>query len=140
MIEWPNNVWMGVSVESQRYVNRIDHLKTVPSAVRFLSIEPLISRINEMNLKNIDWVIVGGESGPRARKMEQEWIVQIKNICEKYKVPFFFKQWGGTRKHLHGRVLLGRTWDNMPIPKNPRRRLAAINTFNKSKLRYVKVI
>lgn len=140
MIEWPNNVWMGVSIESQKYIKRIEHLRKVPSAVRFLSIEPLINRINEMNLKNIDWVIVGGESGPKARKMEQEWVIQIKNICEKYKVPFFFKQWGGTRKSKHGRVLLGKTWDEMPIPKNPRRRLAAINTFSKSQLDYIKAI
>ena len=137
MIEWPDNVWMGVSVESQRYVYRIDHLRTVPSAVRFLSVEPLISRINDMNLRNIDWVIVGGESGPRSRRLDQEWVIHIKNICEKNNVPFFFKQWGGTRKHKTGRKLLGRTWDYMPTPKNPRRRKAALKiykpTFNKYK-------
>jgi protein gp37 len=126
MIEWPDNVWMGVSVESQKYVNRIDDLKAVPSAVRFLSVEPLISRIDKMNLKGIDWVIVGGESGPKSRRLDHEWVIHIKNICEKYNVPFFFKQWGGTRKHKTGRSLLGRTWDNMPIPKNPRRRRAVL--------------
>lgn len=130
VIEWPDNVWMGVSIESQRYVYRIDHLRNVPAAVRFLSIEPLIGKIDNMNLKNIDWVIVGGESGPKARKLEEEWVIHIKNICEKYKVPFFFKQWGGTRKSKSGRILLGKTWDNMPIPKNPRRRLAALKVYN----------
>jgi protein gp37 len=124
MIEWSDNVWMGVSVESQRYVERIDHLRAVPSAVRFLSIEPLLSRINKMDLKNIDWVIVGGESGPKARKLDQEWVIHIKDICERYSVPFFFKQWGGTRKSRNGRTLLGKTWDAIPIPKNPRRRRA----------------
>lgn len=140
MIEWPKNVWMGVSIESQRYVYRIDHLRTVPSAVRFLSIEPLISRINEMNLKNIDWLIVGGESGPRARKLEEEWVIHIKDICDKHKVPFFFKQWGGTKKSKNGRVLLGKTWDDMPIAKNPKRRLAAIVAFHNKKLECAKVV
>ncbi len=126
MIDWPDNVWMGVSVESETFINRIDDLRTVPSAVRFLSIEPLISRISKMNLKNIDWVIVGGESGPKARRLEPEWVIQIKEICERQQVPFFFKQWGGTRKHRTGRKLLGRTWDDMPVPKNPRRRKAAL--------------
>lgn len=126
LIDWPDNVWMGVSVESQKYVRRIDHLKAVPSSVRFLSIEPLIGRIDKMNLKTIDWVIVGGESGPKARKLEQEWIINIKNICEKYDVPFFFKQWGGVNKKKAGRMLQGQTWDNMPIPKNPRRRKAVL--------------
>ena len=126
MIDWPDNVWMGLSVESETFINRIDDLRTVPSAVRFLSIEPLISRISKMNLKNIDWVIVGGESGPKARRLEPEWVIQIKEICERQQVPFFFKQWGGTRKHRTGRKLLGRTWDDMPVPKNPRRRKAAL--------------
>jgi protein gp37 len=126
-IEWPNNVWMGVSVESQRYVYRIDHLRAVPSAVRFLSVEPLISKVDKMNLRGIDWVIVGGESGPKARKLEQEWVIHIKNICEKYSVPFFFKQWGGVRKKKAGRLLKGQTWDDMPIPKNPKRRRVALN-------------
>jgi protein gp37 len=129
MIEWPDNVWMGVSVESQKYIDRIDHLRAVPSAVRFLSVEPLISRIDKMNLKNIDWVIVGGESGPKARRLEHEWVIHIKNLCKKYEVPFFFKQWGGTRKHKTGRSLLGKTWDNMPTPKNPRRRRAALKIY-----------
>ena len=129
LIEWPDNVWMGVSVESQKYVHRIDDLRSVPSAVRFLSVEPLISKVNKMNLKGIDWVIVGGESGPKARKLEQEWVIHIKDICEKYSVPFFFKQWGGTRKHKNGRNLLGKTWDNMPTPKNPRRRRAVLKNY-----------
>lgn len=140
MIEWPDNVWMGVSIESQRYVYRIDHLRNVPAAVRFLSVEPLIGKIDNMNLKNIDWVIVGGESGPRARKLEQEWVIQIKNICERYKVPFFFKQWGGTRKSKSGRILLGKTWDSMPTPKNPRRRLASMKVYNNKKLQCTNVV
>lgn len=135
MIEWPDNVWMGVSIESQKYVYRIDNLRNVPSAVRFLSIEPLISKIDNMNLKNIDWVIVGGESGPKSRKLEEKWVIQIKDICEKYKVPFFFKQWGGTRKSENGRLLLGRTWDSMPIPRNPRRRLAALKVYHQKMLK-----
>jgi protein gp37 len=126
LIEWPENVWMGVSVESQRYVYRIDHLRAVPSAVRFLSVEPLINKVDKMNLKAIDWVIVGGESGPKARKLEQEWVIHIKDICDKYSVPFFFKQWGGVRKKKTGRLLQGQTWDSMPIPKNPNRRRAAL--------------
>lgn len=126
LIEWPENVWMGVSVESQRYVYRIDHLRAVPSAVRFLSVEPLINKVDKMNLKGIDWVIVGGESGPKARKLEQEWVIHIKDICDKYSIPFFFKQWGGVRKKKAGRLLQGQTWDSMPIPKNPNRRRAAL--------------
>lgn len=122
MLEWPDNVWMGVSIESQKYVYRIDDLRIVPSAVRFLSVEPLINRINTMNLKGIDWVIVGGESGPKARPLEYEWVIKIKDICGKSSVPFFFKQWGGFKKKRNGRLLLGRTWDEMPTPKNPRRR------------------
>lgn len=140
MIEWPDNVWMGVSIESQKYVYRIDNLRNVPSAVRFLSIEPLISKIDNMNLKNIDWVIVGGESGPKARKLEEEWVLLIKDICEKHKVPFFFKQWGGTRKSENGRLLLGRTWDSMPVPRNPRKRLAALKVYQNKMLKRSKVI
>jgi protein gp37 len=123
---WSDNIWMGVSVESQKYTTRIKDLIQVPSAVRFLSIEPLLGPINRLDLKGIDWVIVGGESGPLARRIDPDWVINIKVICENYSVPFFFKQWGGVHKKKNGRELLGITWDEMPIPKNPRRRKAII--------------
>jgi protein gp37 len=126
LLEWPDNVWMGVSVESEKYQFRIDDLRKVPSAVRFLSIEPLIAPTKDLDLKTIDWVIVGGESGPGARPMKEEWVLQIKQDCEKFNTPFFFKQWGGVRKKLFGRVLLGNTWNAMPTPKNPRIRKAIL--------------
>jgi protein gp37 len=114
-IEWPNNVWVGVSVESNDYKYRIDLLRSINSKIRFLSIEPLIGEITELNLINIDWVIVGGESGPKARNIEKEWVIKIKDYCLDQKVPFFFKQWGGTNKKKNGRLLEGITWDEMPI-------------------------
>jgi protein gp37 len=126
LLEWPDNVWMGVSVESEKYQFRIDDLRKIPSAVRFLSIEPLIAPTSNLDLKTIDWVIVGGESGPGARPMNEEWVTQIKEECDKFKTPFFFKQWGGVRKKLFGRVLLGNTWDAMPTPKNPKIRKAIL--------------
>jgi protein gp37 len=126
LLEWPDNVWMGVSVESEKYQFRIDDLRKIPSAVRFLSIEPLIAPTSNLDLKTIDWVIVGGESGPGARPMKEEWVTQIKEECDKFKTPFFFKQWGGVRKKLFGRVLLGNTWDAMPTPKNPKIRKAIL--------------
>lgn len=114
-LEWPANVWMGVSVEDNRVLSRIDHLRKVPAAVRFLSCEPLIGSLADMNLERIDWVIVGGESGPGARLMEEEWVKEIFRICRSAKVPFFFKQWGGVRKAKTGRELNGRTYDAMPV-------------------------
>jgi protein gp37 len=113
-LPWPENVWMGVSVEDARVVERAIHLSAVPAAVRFLSCEPLIGPLIDLPLKNIDWVIVGGESGPRARKMEASWVKSIRKQCRKHGVAFFFKQWGGVRKDLTGRVLDGRTYDEMP--------------------------
>jgi protein gp37 len=110
----PNNVWMGVSVESAKYTTRIDDLRKVKAKVRFLSIEPLLGPIAALNLRRIHWVIVGGESGPRARPMEAAWVRAIRDRCIAEDVPFFFKQWGGVRKHVTGRVLDGRTWDEMP--------------------------
>jgi protein gp37 len=107
---------MGVSVESPRYVTRIDHLRTVPAAVRFLSVEPLLAPIPSLSLSGIDWVIVGGESGPGARPMEADWVREIRDECAGCGVPFFFKQWGGVRKARTGRLLDGRTWDEMPQP------------------------
>jgi protein gp37 len=105
---------MGVSVESQKYTDRIHELVKVPAAVRFLSLEPLLGPISRLPLRGIDWVIVGGESGSKARPMEREWVVQIKRRCREMNVPFFFKQWGGVRKKAAGRELSGRTFDEMP--------------------------
>jgi len=114
-IEWPQNVWMGVSVEDNQSVFRIDQLRQTNAAVKFLSLEPLLGPIDDLVLTHIDWVIVGGESGPRARPMHPEWVIDIRDICHQCGVPFFFKQWGGTRKKAAGRELAGRTWDQMPV-------------------------
>ncbi len=114
VLEWPDNVWMGVSVENADYVSRIDELRTVPAAVRFLSVEPLIGPIEDLPLDGIHWVIVGGESGPGARPMEEDWVLSIRDQCRAADVPFFFKQWGGVNKKRTGRELDGRTWDEMP--------------------------
>jgi protein gp37 len=113
-LEWPKNVWMGVSVESQKYVHRIDDLRRIEAAVKFLSLEPLLGPLKGLNLRKIDWAIVGGESGIGARPIEKEWVLEIKNQCESAEVPFFFKQWGGFNKKKTGRLLEGRTYDAMP--------------------------
>jgi protein gp37 len=113
-VDWPDNVWMGVSVENEKYTFRSDLLRKVPAAVRFLSVEPLIGPIPALPLKGVHWVIVGGESGPGARPMEHEWVTSIRAQCRRARVPFFFKQWGGVRKHQTGRKLDGRTFDEMP--------------------------
>jgi protein gp37 len=115
-LPWPINVWMGVSVESPRYLHRVERLRQVPAAVRFLSVEPLLARIPLLEVTGIDWVIVGGESGPGARPMEADWVREIRDRCVGSAVPFFFKQWGGVRKGRTGRLLDGRTWDEMPQP------------------------
>ncbi len=115
LLPWPDNVWMGVTVEDGRVVSRIDDLRTVPAKVRFLSCEPLIADIGHLRLDGIHWVIVGGESGPGAREMKEDWVLHIKSQCEMAGVKFYFKQWGGPRKHLTGRELDGRTWDDMPV-------------------------
>ena len=114
-IDWPDNVWMGVSVENSDYVSRIDHLRDSGAHTKFLSLEPLLGSLTDLNLSNIDWVIAGGESGPKARPMKEEWVISIKNQCLKSEVPFFFKQWGGVNKKRAGRTLQGRTWDQMPL-------------------------
>jgi protein gp37 len=119
-LDWPANVWMGVSVESARVVGRIADLQQVPAAVRFLSCEPLISSLGDMDLDGIHWVIVGGESGPGARVMRESWAQEIRVQCEAQQVPFFFKQWGGVRKERFGRELNGRTYDEMPPRQPPR--------------------
>lgn len=111
---WPANLWMGVTVESQAEVKRIIDLRRVSAAVRFLSIEPLLGPIKKLDLSGINWVIVGGESGPKARPIKEEWVVAIRDQCLQDGVAFFFKQWGGVHKKETGRVLEGRTWDGMP--------------------------
>lgn len=113
-LPWPENVWMGVSVESDRYRFRVDHLRSVPAAVRFLSLEPLLESLPGLNLDRIDWVIVGGESGPGARPLDQDWVVDLLDQCQSADVPFFFKQWGGRTPKAGGRDLHGRTHDEMP--------------------------
>ncbi|MGH9321138.1 MAG: DUF5131 family protein [Vicinamibacteria bacterium] len=113
-IAWPENVWMGVSVEQQHYVTRVEHLRQTGAAIKFLSLEPLLGRLHGLNLRGIDWVIVGGESGPGARPMEEKWVLDLKAQCRSAGVPFFFKQWGGTNKKKAGRLLQGRTWDELP--------------------------
>ncbi len=115
-LPWPQNVWMGVSVESQAYTSRIADLVAVKgAALRFVSIEPLLGPIHELPLEGINWVIVGGESGHGARPMDPAWVLNIRDQCVRAGVPFFFKQWGGVRKSLAGRLLEGRTWDEMPV-------------------------
>lgn len=119
-LSWPANVWMGVSIEDSRVADRAIDLGSVPAAVRFLSCEPLIGPLEDLPLKNIDWVIVGGESGPRARPMEPSWVKSIQAQCRAHAVAFFFKQWGGVRKDLTGRLLDGRIYDEMPRRESAR--------------------
>lgn len=113
-IAWPRNVWMGVSVERQDYMSRIDDLRGTGAAVKFLSLEPLLGPLRDLDLGGIDWVIVGGESGPGARPMDEQWVLDIRAQCRAAGVPFFFKQWGGFNKKKSGRLLEGRTWDEWP--------------------------
>ncbi len=113
-IDWPENVWMGVSIESDKFTNRINLLRSTHASIKFLSLEPLLGPLNSMNLSGIDWVIVGGESGPHARPIEPEWVRDIRDQCILACVPFFFKQWGGTKKKKTGRLLDFRTWDELP--------------------------
>jgi len=114
-LPWKPHIWMGVSVESLRYMFRIDHLRKAGAAVKFLSLEPLLGPLPGLILEGIDWVIVGGESGPGCRPMAPEWVTSIRDQCQRANVPFFFKQWGGSRKKKMGRRLEGRTWDEMPV-------------------------
>lgn len=114
---WPPNVWMGVSIENAQYLWRADHLRQVPAAVRFLSLEPLLGPLGPLDLCGIDWVIVGGESGHCARPIQAKWVREIRKQCRAAGVPFFFKQWGGMQRKRNGRVLDGRTWDEMPKHK-----------------------
>ncbi len=114
-LNWTKNIWMGVTVENKDFVYRIEKLRSTNAFVKFLSLEPLIDELGELYLKDIDWVIVGGESGPGARPMKKEWVLKIKEQCQSQYTHFFFKQWGGTNKKKTGRLLEGRTWDEMPV-------------------------
>jgi protein gp37 len=113
-IPWAPHIWMGVTVETAKYLHRIDDLRQTGAHTKFVSFEPLLGPVSAMDLNGIDWAIAGGESGPGARPMAREWLVEIRDRCEEAGVPFFFKQWGGTRKKLAGRELDGRTYDAMP--------------------------
>lgn len=117
LLEWPPNVWMGVSVENQKYTHRIDLLRQTRAHVKFLSLEPLLGPLPSLDLSGIDWVIVGGESGFKPRPVRPEWIRDIRDQCQEAKVPFFFKQWGGRNKKKNGRELDGQTWNQMPEDK-----------------------
>lgn len=117
LLDWSDNIWIGVTVENNDTVGRVDDLRMIPAAVRFLSMEPLIGPVPDLELNGIDWVIVGGESGPGARPMQEEWVLDIKDLCGQTSVPFFFKQWGGVNKKKAGRLLMGRTWDEYPDVK-----------------------
>jgi protein gp37 len=118
-IQWPNNVWLGVSVENQKYTYRIDHLLHTSAYVKFISFEPLIGPVSGIKLKGVDWVIVGGESGPKARQIDEEWVIKIRDLCLSAKTPFFFKQWGGVRKKENGRSLQGKIWNEWPKTISP---------------------
>ncbi len=113
-LPWPENVWMGVTVENQDNTYRMEALRKIPAAVRFVSFEPLLGPINDPDFTSIDWAIVGGESGPGARVMKPEWVLKILEKCREYDVPFFFKQWGGQNRKKNGRLLQGNTYDEMP--------------------------
>jgi protein gp37 len=115
--DWPENVWQGVSIESDEYAWRAGFLRKVPVAVRFLSIEPLLGPIKKLSLRGIDWAIVGGESGPHCRRVDPDWVRSLRDQCMKAGVPFFFKQWGGFFPKAGGRVLDGREWNEMPAPR-----------------------
>ena len=117
-LEWPHNLWMGVTVENADVVYRIDHLRNTGARVKFLSCEPLLTAIPDMNLQNIDWVIVGGESGRTPRPIKPEWVEQIKLQCQNHNTAFYFKQWGGTNKKKNGRLLNGKEYNEMPKPKS----------------------
>lgn len=126
-LPWPSNLWMGVSVEDSRVVRRIADLAQVPAQVRFLSCEPLIGPLEDLPLDGIDWVIVGGESGPGARSMDATWVQSIRRQCRQAGAAFFFKQWGGVRKDMTGRLLNGRTYDEMPAVRPVQNELVQIS-------------
>jgi protein gp37 len=123
-IKWAPHIWMGVSAEDKDYKYRIDHLRKTSAHIKFLSLEPLLGPLGKLNLRKIDWAIVGGESGPYARPMDPKWVSDIRDQCRKAKVPFFFKQWGGKNRKKAGRVLEGRTWNQMPLKTSQLRKYA----------------
>ena len=117
-LDWAEHIWMGVTVETVHEVNRIEHLRKTLARTKFLSLEPLLGPLPHLDLSGINWVIVGGESGPGARPMLREWVLDIRNQCRKAGVPFFFKQWGGRNKKKAGRLLEGKIWNEMPSADN----------------------
>ena len=119
LLNWTPNIWMGVTVESSKYVDRINHLRKSGAFVKFLSLEPLLSSLGELDLREIDWVIVGGESGPDARPMNKSWVVEIQTQCRNSQIPFFFKQWGGVNKKVAGSLLEGKYYKEMPAIIHP---------------------
>jgi protein gp37 len=127
-LPWPPNVWMGVTIENRRFVHRADYLREVPAALRFISAEPLLGPLEGLDLAGIDWLIAGGESGPRHRPVREEWITALRDRCFEESVAFFFKQWGGTRSKTGGRLLEGRTWDELPAVRRSRGREAMAAT------------
>lgn len=114
LLEWSPNIWMGTTVENDKYVDRIDKLRETKANIKFLSCEPLLGSLKVISLEEINWVIVGGESGPKSREMKKEWVLELKDLCEKDGVAFFFKQWGGINKKKSGRMLDGKTYDQYP--------------------------
>ena len=118
VLQWQPQIWMGVSVENEDYLCRVDHLRRTGAAIKFLSIEPLLGPLHNLVLRGIDWVIVGGESGPHARPLDPAWVQELRDRCAAARVPFFFKQWGGVFKSRTGRILDGRKWDEMPSQPN----------------------
>jgi protein gp37 len=119
-LEWPHNLWMGVTVENNEVTHRIENLRKTGARVKFLSCEPLLSPLPEMDLKEIDWVIVGGESGRTPRPIKEEWVIDIKEQCQKANVAFYFKQWGGTNKKKTGKILEGKVYNAMPVNAEPK--------------------
>jgi len=117
-LPWPRNVWMGVTIENRRFVHRANYLREVPAAVRFISAEPLLGPLECLDLGGIDWVIAGGESGPRHRRIDAGWVTNLRDRCQAEEVAFFFKQWGGRRPKTGGRQLDGREWNEMPEPQD----------------------
>ena len=125
-LPWPRNVWMGVSIENRRFVHRAEYVSKVPAAVRFISAEPLLGRLEGLDLAGIDWLIAGGESGHRHRPVKIDWVRELRDQCADEGVAFFFKQWGGRSPKAGGRILDGRTWDDLPQPHPERAELLAL--------------
>ncbi len=113
-LPWPKNVWMGVTIESEKYLYRAENLKKTPATIKFISVEPMIGPVSDINLEGIDWVIVGGESGAQARTIEKEWAIAVRDKCTASSIPFFFKQWGGPNKKKSGKILDGKIWNQFP--------------------------